>query len=67
MGKAVTIAEITRRRLRGLYQNTQIGLARPTGEAAASTSEPRQSAQPTITIVLSMTALDPNQPGWALT
>ena len=52
--KAVSVAEITKRRLRGLHQNTQIGL---TEKAAAS-------AVPTIAITLSLAQLDTSQPGY---
>lgn len=54
MCKAVSVAEITKRRLRGLHQNTQIGLR----EKAAG------SAVPTITITLSLAQLDTSQPGY---
>ena len=51
--KAVTVAELTKRRLRGVHQITQIGLADPDGEASV----------PTIAIALSQHALDSTQPG----
>lgn len=54
VAKAVSVAEITKRRLRGLHQNTQIGLV---ADAARST--------PTIAITLSLAALDTTQPGYA--
>ena len=54
VAKAVSVAEITKRRLRGLHQNTQIGLV---ADAARST--------PTIAITLSRAALDTTQPGYA--
>ena len=57
VSKAVTVAEITKRRLRGLHQNTQIGLA----DEASSAAKP----QPAISIVLSLQPLDPSQPGCA--
>lgn len=56
VSKAVTVAEIAKRRLRGLHQNTQIGLAETAEESAAS--------QPAISIVLSLQPLDPSQPGY---
>ena len=56
VSKAVTVAEIAKRRLRGLHQNTQIGLAEPAEEGAAS--------QPAISIVLSLQPLDPSRPGY---
>ena len=55
--KAVSVAEITKRRLRGLHQNTQIGL--PTGTAGSS------NGTPALTITLSLTPLDANQLGYA--
>ena len=57
VGKAVSVAEITRRRLRGLHQNTQIGLqARAEGDRSAPT--------PTLAITLSLTPLDSSLPGY---
>ena len=52
VAKAVSVAEIVKRRLRGLHQNTQIGLADRTDRST-----------PTISITLSLTALDAAQPG----
>ena len=56
VSKAVTVAEIAKRRLRGLHQNTQIALAEAAEEGAAS--------QPAISIVLSLQPLDPSRPGY---
>ena len=53
VGKAVTVAEIAKRRLRGLHQNTQIGLAGADGERST----------PRIAITLSCAPLDPTLPG----
>ena len=51
------MAEITRRRLRGLHQNTQIGLqARAEGDRSAPT--------PTLAITLSLSPLDSSLPGY---
>lgn len=60
MSKAVTVVEITKRRLRGLHQNTQIGLADPAASQAAAGA---QQPLPAISIVLSLEPLDPSQPG----
>ena len=49
VSKAVTVAEITKRRRRGLHQRTQIGLA---------------ADAPTVEILLSSEPLDPNLPGY---
>ncbi|KAL3904976.1 MAG: hypothetical protein SGPRY_011083 [Prymnesium sp.] len=59
--KAITVAEITRRRLRGLHQNTQIGLHER--EASDETSRCGRAEEPTISILLSLEPLDPMQPG----
>ena len=55
VGKAVTVAEIAKRRVRGLYQSTQIGVRVPTRDA--------QRPRPQITITLSLSPLDPQTPG----
>lgn len=55
VSKAVTLAEISRRRLRGLHQSTQIGLATVDSGAAPA---------PAIAITLSLTPLDASQPGY---
>ena len=47
VAKAVTVVEITKRRIRGLHQNTQIGLSTTAADSV-----------PTITITLSMCPLD---------
>ena len=49
VSKAVTVAEIAKRRRRGLHQRTQIGLA---------------ADAPTVEILLSSEPLDPNLPGY---
>ena len=68
MSKAVTVAEITKRRLRGLHQNTQIGLAPAAATAASQLTFDGASAskhpQPDISIVLSLAPLDPSLPGY---
>ena len=51
--KAVTVAEITKRRMRELHQNTQIGLDT---DASGKTS-------PTICVVLSLAPLDASESG----
>lgn len=60
--KAVSVAEIVKRRLRGMYQANQIGLATP--PRAAGQSAESATAAPTIAITLSMTPLDASQPGF---
>jgi DNA-binding protein len=60
VSKAVTVAEISKRRVRGLHQNTQIGLADPAG---ASDEAARRA--PTIAITLSLAPLDPSLDGCA--
>jgi len=60
VSKAVTVAEIVRRRLRGLHQNTQIGLATGSHSDEQRTSWP---PMPSIAITLSTAPLDPTQPG----
>ena len=55
VSKAVSVAEIARRRLRGLHQNTQIGLqARAEGHRS----------DPTLAITLSLSPLDSALPGY---
>jgi DNA-binding protein len=49
VSKAITLAEIAKRRLRGLHQNTQIGV---------TTASDGSSSVPTIAITLSLTPLD---------
>ena len=56
VSKAITLAEITKRRMRGLHQNTQIGVA-AAGDGAANGSVPM------ITITLSAVPLDASLPG----
>ena len=63
MNKAVTVAEITKRRLRGLHQNTQIGLA-PAAAATTAGASASSHPQPEISILLSLAPLDPSQPGY---
>ena len=63
VNKAVTVAEITKRRLRGLHQNTQIGLA-PAAAATTAGASASSHPQPEISILLSLTPLDPSQPGY---
>ena len=63
MSKAVTVAEITKRRLRGLHQNTQIGLA-PAAAATTAGASASSHPQPEISILLSLAPLDPSQPGY---
>ena len=62
------MAEITKRRLRGLHQNTQIGLAPAAATAASQLTFDGASAskhpQPDISIVLSLAPLDPSLPGY---
>lgn len=60
VSKAVTVAEITKRRLPGLHQNTQIGLRPVDGESQSATDR-----TPTIAILLSTAPLDATQPGCA--
>lgn len=67
--KAVSVAEIVKRRVRGLHQNTQIGLADGDADAdfhdvpgGAGGGAPR--AAPTVTITLSLSPLDPSEPGY---
>lgn len=55
--KAVSVAEITRRRLRGLHQSTKIGFAAPKADGVKV---------PTISLLLSLEPLDALQPGCAL-
>jgi DNA-binding protein len=56
--KAVTVAEISKRRIRGLHQNTQIGLAvRRSGNLDDADT-------PTISITLSLAPLQDTQPGY---
>ena len=57
------MAEITKRRLRGLHQNTQIGLA-PAAAATTAGASASSHAQPEISILLSLAPLDPSQPGY---
>ena len=64
MSKAVTVAEITKRRLRGLHQNTQIGLAPAATAATSAGASASKHPQPDISIVLSLAPLDPSQPGY---
>jgi DNA-binding protein len=69
VAKAVTIAEISRRRLRRLHQNTQVGLVRNAGTesssaAKASTDASKSEPVPTISITLSCCSLDVSQPGY---
>ena len=69
VAKAVTIAEISRRRLRRLHQNTQVGLVRNAGtesSSAANTSIDASKSEPvpTISITLSFCLLDASQPGY---
>ena len=57
--KAITVAEIAKRRVRGLHQNTQVGATH------AKRSELDEAATvPMIQITLSSQALDENQPGY---
>ena len=63
VNKAVTVAEITKRRLRGLHQNTQIGLA-PAAAATTAGASASSHPQPEISILLSLAPLDPSQPGY---
>jgi len=56
VSKAVTVAEISKRRLRGLHQNTQIGLGAPVEGNARRRS-------PTILITLSLAPLDTTAAG----
>ena len=58
VSKAITLAEITKRRVRGLHQNTQIGLA------AGSAADGARSI-PSIAITLSLSPLDASLPGCA--
>ena len=62
------MAEITKRRLRGLHQNTQIGLSPAAATAASQLTFDGASAskhpQPDISIVLSLAPLDPSLPGY---
>ena len=64
MSKAVTVAEITKRRLRGLHQNTQIGLAPAATAATSAGASASKHPQPDISIVLSLAPLDTSQPGY---
>ena len=57
------MAEITKRRLRGLHQNTQIGLA-PAAAATTAGASASSHPQPEISILLSLAPLDPSQPGY---
>ena len=57
MSKVVSVAEIVKRRMRGLHQHTSIGLAAARAEGARST--------PTIAITLSRDPLDVSLPGCA--
>ena len=57
------MAEITKRRLRGLHQNTQIGLA-PAAAATNAGASASSHPQPEISILLSLAPLDPSQPGY---
>ena len=59
VGKAVTVAEIVKRRVRGVYQNTQIGLHDGKGSAGGRTVR-----EPCLTITLSTTPLDATAPGY---
>lgn len=61
VAKAITVAEITRRQLGGLHQNTQIGVLQvmaDEGNAVIASSQ-----QPSIIIILSLIPLDPTLPG----
>lgn len=67
VAKAVSVAEIIKRRVRGLHQNTQIGLASsaPIASDEISGSSSRAAAAvPTIAITLSLRALDASRPGY---
>lgn len=64
--KAVSVAEIIKRRLRGLHQNTQIGLTEAAAAAASASGASAAAAAPTIAITLSITPLDVSQPGYQL-
>lgn len=55
MSKAVTVAEITKRRLRQLHQNTQIGINKDHSGKRA----------PMISVMLSLEPLDPSESGCA--
>ena len=57
--KAITIAEITKRRRHGLHQNTQIGV---THEKRSDLDE--RASVPKINITLSTIPLDEDQPGY---
>ena len=57
VSKAVTVAEITKRRLAGLHQCTRIGLSEPGGSSAGC-------RQPIISITLSLAPLASDQPGY---
>ena len=61
--KAVSVAEIVKRRLRGLHQNTQVGLAGG-GAAGGGAEEGVPRAAPAIVIVLSLAPLNPSEPGY---
>ncbi|KAL1525466.1 hypothetical protein AB1Y20_020323 [Prymnesium parvum] len=60
VSKAVTVAEITRRKLRGVHQNTQIGLVHPDPSREVG----KKPARPKISITLSLCQLDATQPGY---
>ena len=62
VAKAVTVAEITKRRMRGLHQSTQIGLATSSCDDHGPSSATGELA-PTIRIVLSVQPLDASLPG----
>jgi DNA-binding protein len=55
VSKAVTVAEIVKRRLRGVHQSTQIGVSGSVGDG--------RRLRPRISITLSLSQLDPKQPG----
>lgn len=63
VAKAVTVAEITKRRLRGLHQNTQIGSVR-TDESDGNDASAATRSEATISIILSLQQLDVMQPGY---
>mmetsp|Transcript_37944 Transcript_37944/g.122065 ORF Transcript_37944/g.122065 Transcript_37944/m.122065 type:complete len:182 (+) Transcript_37944:118-663(+) len=56
VSKAVTVAEIAKRRLRGVHQSTQIGISGPAGDG--------RRPRPRISITLSLSQLNPKQPGY---
>ena len=54
VSKAISVAEIVKRRLRGLHQSTQIGLA----------ADNTERSTPTMSITLSLAPLDARRPGY---